>query len=512
MNLPGQKAQHPPLVLRDPPHSVEAEMGVLSSMLQSPRQGIAEAVGRIDGDFFYVPANRTIFETLRDLWEKQYGIDLLTFTQVLRDRNLLDGVGGAYYVTTLQSFLPTAANLAYYLDIVREKHILREIIRTATDAVRRAYEDQDDPNLVLDDYQANAIEIGQLANDNATSCTLAAVVPVALKDIKASFHARGHCTGISTGFVDLDRTMNGFEAPLTYYFAARPAMGKSALMLKLAYNIAVAAAAQCKRIKIFSVEMTGRMLAKRLICMLAEIHFKRLRPGQTFVSDEQLRRAEEAADELTTDYVHIDEKGDLSIHEFRARARQAVAKNKCELIMIDYLQRMKGSTKRAQLSRELEINEIAQGISATAKELNVPIVVLAQLNRKPEERVDGKPELGDLRESGSIEQEARFVGLLWRPNYYATNASKRAKMMKDLGIEDEQAFAEYAECIVAKQNEGPVGPIPLRFIQDYARYESQDQDRPLFPNRLDKRQPKPASHGIGLEEIRKSFPERKDVQ
>jgi replicative DNA helicase len=469
-----------------PPHSVEAEQGVLASMMLSPQEGIAEAVERINRDYFYLPAHRTIFDVLVDNWKNNQAIDLITFTQVMRDRKLIDSVGGPAFITQVYTFVPTAANLPYYLDIVRDKYILRQIIATATEAVRRAYHDQNETESLLQDYQSNAIEIGQLAKDNETSRTLAGYVPEALRTIELTYKQRGHCSGISTGFVDLDRMMNGFEAALTYYFAARPAMGKSSLMLALAFYIAIAAAAQKRRIKIFSVEMTGQNLAKRLIASRANVELTDLRFG--FLSREKLERCRSAANDLMTDYIQIDEKGDLSILEFRARARTAVIKDKCELIMIDYLQRMKGSSKRGQMSRELEISEIAQGISATAKELNVPIVVLAQLNRNPEERKDGRPELGDLRESGSLEQEARFVGLLWRPSYYANTSDKRNWLKDKLKIQDDRAFDEYAECIIAKQNEGPTGPVPLRFVPEFARYEPQDRDRPFFSNQSAKRQ------------------------
>jgi replicative DNA helicase len=496
MNSPMNPAQN---IHRVPPHSEEAEKGVLGSMMLSPREGIAQALERIDRDYFYLPVHQTIFEELVDLWRKDRGIDLITFTQAMRDRKLIDMVGGPAFITDLYTFVPTAANLPYYLDIVRDKYIRRRIIATETEAVRRAYDDQDETESVLQDYQSNAIEIGQLAQDDETSRTLAGFVPEAMKTIQLTYKQRGHCSGISTGFVDLDRMMNGFEAPLTYYFAARPAMGKSSLMLAFAYNIGIAAAAQKRRIKIFSVEMTGQNLAKRLIASRADVELTDLRFG--FLSREKLERCRSAANDLMTDYIRIDEKGDLSIFEFRARARMAVIKDKCELIMIDYLQRMKGSSKRAQMSRELEISEIAQGISATAKELNVPIVVLAQLNRNPEERKDGKPELGDLRESGSLEQEARFVGLLWRPTYYANNPDKRDWLKEKLKIQEDRAFDEYAECIVAKQNEGPTGPVSLRFVPEFARYEPEDSNRPLFSTQSAKRQTKTDEFLASIKEV-----------
>lgn len=471
-----------------PPHSIESEQGLLSSMMQGGAGVVEEARAKIGPEAFYAPAHRLVFMVLCTMRENDMPTnDLILITNTMRDQNYLEkigGVNGAAVLTELFTFVPSPVNFESYLQIVREKFMLREAIRFCTETIRRAYEEQDDAHGLVEDLQSNVIEIGHLASADETSRPLAAFVPDALKQIEATYHGRGKCSGISTGFVDLDRTMNGFEAPLTYYFAARPAMGKSALMIALAEHIAISAAEQRRRVQIFSIEMTGQMLAKRLICSRADIKLKDLRHG--FMDHTALERAATAAEALTTDYIRIDEKGDLSIFEFRARARRAVLRDKCELIMIDYLQRMKGSSKRAAMSRELEINEIAQGISATAKELRVPIVVLAQLNRKPEERKDGKPELGDLRESGSIEQEARFVGLLWRPKYYANSDAKRTMMKKDLGMEpgaeSDTEFDQYAECIVAKQNEGPVGPVPLRFVEAFARYEPQDPDRPLYSN------------------------------
>ena len=373
-----------------PPHSMEGEQGVLGSMFRSPREGIAEAADRLQAQMFFVPAHQKMFTLMLELWEKGAAIDLITFTQQLKDKNLLDSVGGPGYVATVQDFVPSAANIRYYLDIVREKFILRQIIVSASDAVRKAYEEQDNPRGLLEEYQSGAIEIGRLARDDDTAGALADFVEPALKDLRAVYHNRGKCTGISTGFVDLDRSMNGFEAPLTYYFCARPAMGKSSIMLAFAEHIAIKVAAQRRRIKIFSLEMTGKMLAKRLICSRADIELKKMRGPYGFMDQEAIDehagrrknfipRADQAAQALMTDYVLIDEKPDLNILEFRARARQAVVKDHCELIMVDYLQRMKGCSKRAQQHRELEINEIAQGISASAKELNVPIVILAQL-------------------------------------------------------------------------------------------------------------------------------------
>lgn len=465
-------------------------------MLLDPREAIAECADKISAEFFYVPAHQTIFDLLIELWKNGTAIDLITFTQILRDKKLLQNVGGAAAVTNLYTFVPTAANLFYYLEIVRAKYLLRSIIASGTQSVRQAYEEQDEPWEVLEQYQVRAIELGDLVDAEKTSGPLSKYVPGALEELLWHFRNRGKCAGISTGFVDLDRIMNGFEkGKRPYCFAARPAMGKSALMLAFADNIAIAAVAQRKRIKIFSVEMTARSLAKRMIAARGEINLKDARLG--FRDDEAPDRARRAAAELTTDYINIDEKGDLNIVELISRARRAVIRDKCDVIMIDYLQRLHGASKRSRENRQIEITEITQGISELSKSLGVPIIVLAQLNRSPEERKDGKPELGDLRESGSIEQEMGFVGLLWRPSYYCENdLDKREQMIGRLieqkKISGEEEFDKYAECIVAKQNEGPVGPIPLRFIKEFARYEAQDPDRPLFSNRADQRQNAPA--------------------
>src|SRR6266566_2813728 len=279
---------------RTPPHSVEAEQGVLGSMLISPREIIAECVEKITEEYFYVPAHRTIYNVLVDLWNAGQAIDLITFTQVLRDRSLLESVGGAAFVTSLFTFVPTAANVGYYVDIVRDKYILREIIAAATESVRRAYDEQDE----------------------------------------------------------------------------------------------------------------------------------------------------------------------VSILELRAKARRLKAQQDVQLIIIDYLQLLRSTSRRAQDNRQLEISEISAGIKGLAKELKIPIVVVAQLNRQPEQRTGGKPRLSDLRESGSIEQDADLVGLLVRPEIYE---------------EDEEARAEKAgeaELIIAKQRNGPVGEIPLTFLKEFTRFET----------------------------------------
>lgn len=466
------------------PHALGAEEGVLGSMMIGGAALIEECRAKLpDQEAFYHPAHRVIYGYLLAAQASGMAVDLITFTQALQDANELQQVGGAAYLTHLFAVVPTPINIGFYLGIVREKWILRTIIDRCTETTRRAYEEQDDVDGLLNDHVGNVIEIGQLASPTESVRHISEFVPAAVQEIEATYYSRGKTIGLPSGFVDLDRMTGGFQAPLTYYFAGRPAMGKSSVMVEVAEHIAIANAENGVNVGIFSIEMTGRQLAKRMICSRGEINLQRLRDG--FLTKDTLPRMKAAAETVAAGHIWIDEKSNLSIFEFRARARRAVTKMKCRVLIIDYIQRMHSTSRRAQGNREQEMNEIAQGISATAKDLNIPIIVLAQLNRKNEERGDKVPALSDLRESGSMEQEARFVGLLHRPVYYAPNDVKKAAMAErhEMSVED---FEQHAELIVAKQNEGPVGTINLRFVKEYARFENVTEK--LYSNNPDQRQ------------------------
>src|SRR5437762_3112477 len=344
-------------VHRTPPHSVEAEQGVLGSMLISPRETIAECVEKINEEYFYVPAHRTTYDVLVDLWNGGQGIDLITFTQVLRDRNLLDSVGGAAFVTNLFTFVPTAANVQYYLEIVRDKYILRQIISAATESVRRAYEEQDEVDSLLDEVEQRIFDVGE-DRFKGQMLSMKDHAMQAIETIEKLYERKGSITGISTGFVEFDRMTSGLHPSEMIVIAVRPSMGQTELVL-----------------------------------------------------------------------------------------------------IIDYLQLLRSTSRRAQDNRQLEISEISAGLKALAKELKIPVVVVAQLNRQPEQRSGGKPRLSDLRESGSIEQDADLVGLLVRPEMYEEDDEAR------------QEKSGEAELIIAKQRNGPVGEIPLTFLKEFTRFE-----------------------------------------
>jgi replicative DNA helicase len=509
--------QHRPV-----PHSAEAEKGALGSMLIDPLEGIPTCLEKLRSEHFYIPAHVTIFSVLAELYEKHQGIDLITFSQVMEDRQLIAAVGGRGYLTELATFVPTAANVNYYIDIIRDKYLLRAIIHRGTMAVREAYESEE-PAELLDRVQQKFIEVSLDAHATDPLVHIRGFVPEVIESIEATYHNRGKGPlGLPTGYVDLDRMTGGFLPGRTYYFGARPAMGKSSLATEFAEHVAIEANVEKHApVAIFSVEMTGHELTEVILCRRASVDLVRLRDG--FFSKDANDRLQKQAELVSLNPIYVDDTARLSIIEFRSRARRAVTKLGVKLLIIDYIQRMCSTSKRAQNNREQEINEIAQGISETAKELNVPIVVLAQLNRKSEERQDKTPELSDFRESGSLEQEAHLVGLLHRPCYYAKTMKQarqaaRKLKIKDIPSDDDaekrddptlpwvQEFGEYTMLIIAKQRRGPVGTIRLRFIKKFAQFQSEDEDRPLFSNRLDERQEKPPPAHDFIASIKDVFP------
>src|ERR1700732_4407814 len=440
---------------RAPPHSVEAEQGVLGSMLISPRDAIAECVEKINEEYFYVPAHQTIYSVLVELWNAGQAIDLITFTQVLRDRNLLETVGGAPLVTSLFTFVPTAANVGYYLEIVRDKYILRQIISAATESVRRAYEEQDEVNNLLDEVEQRIFAVGE-DRFKGQLLSMKDQVMEAIEAIEKLYERKGGITGISSGFLEFDRMTSGLHPSEMIGIAGRPSMGKTALAMNIAEHVAIN---EKLPVGVFSLEMSSQQLVQRLLCSRARVNLQKVRDG--FLGERDFPSLTAAASKLAEAKIFIDDSASLEILELRAKARRLKAQQDIELVLIDYLQLLRSATCRAKENRQLEISEISAGLKALAKELNIPVIVVAQLNRQPEARSGGKPRLSDLRESGSIEQDADLVGLLMRPEIYE---------------EDEEARAEKAgeaELIIAKQRNGPVGEIPLTFLKEFTRFEGE---------------------------------------
>jgi replicative DNA helicase len=442
------------------PHSVEAEQGVLGSMLISPREIIAECVEKINEEYFYVPAHQTVYTVLVELWNAGQGIDLITFTQVLRDRNVLETVGGAAFITSLFTFVPTAANVTYYLEIVRDKYILRQIIAACTESVRRSFEEQDEVNNLLDEVEQRIFTVGE-DRFKGQVLTMKDQVMEAIEAIEQLYERRGGITGLSTGFAELDRMTNGLHESEMIVIAARPSMGKTALAMNITEHVAIN---EKLPVAVFSLEMSSQQLVQRLLCSRARVNLQKVRDG--FLAERDFPSLTAAASKLAEAQIFIDDSAGLSILELRAKARRLKAQKDIKLIVVDYLQLLRSTTRRAQDNRQLEISEISAGLKGLAKELKIPIIVIAQLNRQPEARTGGKPRLSDLRESGSIEQDADLVGLLVRPEIYEEDEDARAEK------------AGEAELIIAKQRNGPVGEIALTFLKEFTRFEDRARNVP----------------------------------
>lgn len=448
-----QSAAHASQLTRAVPQSLEAEQGVLGSILIAPDDVLVESIGRITPDYFHIPANRTIYEVLVELWDAKKPIDFITLTDELDRRGVLANVGGASYVTDLFTLVPSAANAGHYIDILREKYVFRQIIRACTDAASRAYEQSEKVEDLLDEVEQRVLAI---ASDRFKENTFRMETEVikAVDTIEQLYKNKGSLTGLPTGFKGLDKMTSGLHPAEMFIVAARPSMGKTAFAMNIAEHVATV---ERKAVAVFSLEMSVQQLVQRLLCSVARINLKNVRDG--FLSAHDWPKITNGAAKLSTSKFFIDDTAGLSILELRAKARRLKAQHDIQLIVVDYLQLLRSPTRRAQDNRQLEIAEISAGLKALAKELDIPVLVLAQLNRQPEQRQGGKPRLSDLRESGSIEQDADVVGLLVRQEYYETDEESR------------EEHAGEAELIIAKQRNGPTGEVKLTFLKEYTRFE-----------------------------------------
>jgi len=448
-------------VPRSLPSSEDGEKGVLCSLLLSPREVADICVLSLNPDAFYIPAHRTIYSLVLEFGDKSKPIDFVSLKQALKDRNQLEEIGGPEYLSALYSFVPTAANADYYIEIVREKYILRRLIIACNKLSNQCYDSQEDIEPLLDDAEK---EIFAITGDHVNTEIVATkdLVMAAIEQIEKLYENRGSVTGIPTGFVELDRMTSGLHPAEMVVIAARPSMGKTALAMNIAEHVAMNVG---KPVAVFSLEMSSQQLVQRLLCSRAKVDLQRVRNG--FLSERDFPSLTAAAAKLAAAKMFIDDTPGLSIMELRAKARRMKSQYDVRLIVIDYLQLLRSTSRRAQDNRQLEISEISGGIKALAKELDLPIIVVAQLNRQPDTRAKegGRPRLSDLRESGSIEQDADVVGLLVRPEYYETDDD--AKLEK----------AGEAELIVAKQRNGPTGDVPLIFLKEYTRFESRARER-----------------------------------
>jgi replicative DNA helicase len=451
------------------PYSDEAEKGVLSSLLQDPGERIIEARILLPVAAFYHEANRTIYEMLLGLYDRNIPIDPVVLTNALRDQNRLDGVGGAAAITELFTFVPSPAHYQHYRKIVLDKFMLRQLIHACSLNIHQAYEfgreqvDGDVGTLVdISEQRILAVRESTGKQDNIKS--LASHVMEAVDAIHQMMQNPGQLRGLSTGYQLLDKMSSGLQGGEMFVIAARPSMGKTSLAMNIVEHVA---ADRGKPVAVFSLEMSASMLVRRLLASRAGVAMSDLSRGcPTRNQQEALTRATR---ELQKVQIYIDDTPGLDILEMRAKARRLKKQHGIALIMIDYLQLVTSSSRRAKDNRQIEIAEISAGIKGLAKELDVPVIVLAQLNRAVEARKGQRPVLSDLRESGSIEQDADMVGLLTREDYAG------AKM--EVGDEETEARKKgQAVLILAKNRNGPTDDVPLKFAAELMRFTEREEE------------------------------------
>jgi len=442
---------------RLPPHSIEAEQGVLGCILLDPNQGIGLCVEKFKTGpaVFYDLRHQVLYENLVGMYDQKQAIDLITVSQKLKDEKLLDSVGGAAYITSLAASVPSAANLPFYIEIVREKNLLRKVIRACTEVVGRVYEHEGEVDGLLDEVERDILKISEERVDAASS-SIKDLVHKAITTIEEYHQRQGMLTGLSTGFPDLDKMTTGLHPGEMVVIAARPSMGKTSLAMNMAEAVAID---QKIPVGVFSLEMTADSLVLRMLCSRARVNLRNIRDG--FLAERDFPRLTGAAGKLAGSPLFIDDTPGLSILQLRARARRMSQQFGIKLFVIDYLQLLNSTSRRAE-NRQQEIADISSGVKGLAKELGVPVIVLSQLNREMEKDKNRKPRLSDLRESGSIEQDADLVALLYKPS---SGDEEEAAAQAELD-------AVPVNLLIAKQRNGPTGDVPLTFLKGFTRFES----------------------------------------
>ncbi len=431
-----------------PPQNLDAEMAVLGSMLLD-EEAISVAVERLDSGCFYKDTHRKIFQAISDLFNTNKAVDLITLIDALKKSGSLDEVGGASYLTSLANAVPTAANINHYANIVREKYILRTLINNSTKIISVCHESQGNIAEVVDTAERLIFEVSDRKNQG-TYLHLKEIVKESIETIDRLYQNKAHVTGVPTGYVDFDLKTAGLQASDLVIIAGRPSMGKSAFALGIAEYAGVIEKVPTA---IFSLEMSKEQLVQRMLCAHARVDAHKVRTGYLATSD--WPRLTAAAGKLSEAPIFIDDTPAISVMELRAKARRLKSHHGIKLIILDYMQLMRGTASNME-SRQQEISEISRSLKALARELSVPVIAISQLSRAVESRTDHRPQLSDLRESGAIEQDADVVVLILREEYYNPSPDNQ-------GV---------AEVIIAKQRNGPVGSLKLTFIKEYTRFES----------------------------------------
>ncbi len=447
-----QQATAPPLTILPkmlPPQNIEAEQAVLGTILIQDKS-LLQVAEIIDPEDFYKNAHKIIYAAMVSLFEKSEPHDLITVTGLLNDQNKLEKAGGAGYIASLTDIIPFTGTLVHHANIIRKKSVLRRLIQTTSEVAARCYDAQDDIETLVDEAEKTIFEIAQSKKGQGFQ-PMANIVPKAFDRITKLYDRQELITGVATGYDELDKMTAGFQSSDMIVLAARPSMGKTALAMNIVQH---AALIEKVPVAVFSLEMSMESLALRMLCSLGRIDSQRMRTGKLLETDwPKLTRA---TGMLADAPIYIDDTAGLTVLEMRAKARRLKSEDNIGMVVVDYLQLMQG--KSGIENRAQEISDISRSLKGMAKELDVPVVALSQLNRSLESRTDKRPQLSDLRESGAIEQDADVIMFIYRDEVY-----NKAEDNPNRGL---------AEVIVGKQRNGPTGIIKLTFLGEFTTFEN----------------------------------------
>ncbi len=431
------------------PQSLEAEVSILGSILFD-NNVLPKVMEHIKRDDFYSEQNALIFEAMSELFSHGKPVDLVTVSESLDKKGLLDRVGGALYLSQIADSAPPGINVEQYIKIVREKAVLRRLIRSCSEIIVKSCEQRGEVDEILDEAERSIFEIAQ-ERVTPSFYHIKEILKTSFQTLSTLYEKKERITGIPSGFSDLDRLTAGFQNSDLVIIAGRPSMGKTSFCLNIAEYVA------CKKnipVGIFSLEMSKEQICLRLLCSMARVDSSKARSG--FLSPSEWERLTDAASSLSESPIYVDDTPAISVMEMRAKARRLRSENSIGILFVDYLQLMKGMGFSER--REQEISEISRSLKALAKELNIPVIALSQLNRKVEDRHDKRPQLADLRESGAIEQDADLIMFIYRDEVY-----NRSENNPNKGV---------AEIIVGKHRNGPTGVVKLAFLDKFTRFEN----------------------------------------
>lgn len=443
-----------PLMEKIPPQALEAEMAVLGSMLIE-KEAIAHGMDILKEKSFYKEAHRKIFVAISNLYVQDKAVDMVTITEELKRQRIFSDIGGVAYLTDLINMVTTAANVEYYAHIVRQKAILRDLIYTATQIVNECYAEKQDVEKILDRAESSIFNVAQDKVARGFQ-PVDDMIHNVIETVESFYQRKEHVTGIATGFHEFDALTSGFQPSNLVIIAGRPSMGKTSIVMNIVEHVSV----QNKiPVGMFSLEMSKQELVLRMLCSHARVNLHEVRRG--YLSKRYWTALTNAASRISEAPLYIDDSSTLSVLEMRARARRLAAElgvqgKKLGMIVVDYLQLMHGAGRLE--SRQQEISEISRSLKSLARDLQIPVIAISQLSRRPEEKGrDGRPQLSDLRESGALEQDADLVAFIYREELYK---------------QSDPDLQGKARIIIAKQRNGPIGEIGLIFLKEHTRFEN----------------------------------------